>query len=390
MTSLDDLERIIRKYLRTGLTVVIMLVAPGADMDGILGPEASGSELLVVGPDGGTGRPGTGAPAGGSPSASDVPLDARVPLDDPEEGDEGTADDTDGDTGSQDDGTGEAGDDDPKDAERAGGNTDTRSGGSDGSTTTSGDRYGTPRSGTSDPQPTAGPTPAPGSGNEITTAPVPDGTSTAADRLGWGVPDQADEFEGPLSGWTLYSGTGYEGRGARSPEAATVRDGILTLTGDAEGTTAGMAWGGGQRYGRWEARVRAPVSDPTYDAVLLLWPDSDDARTGGEIDFAEIQDPRRQSVAAFVHGPAGQQIGGLLDVDATEWHHWAVEWTPEGVVAYVDGQEWFRTTDTAALPPGPMHLCVQLDWFPGETTTAPQESRMEVDWVRQWSLPPGG
>ena len=46
-----------------------------------------------------------------------------------------------------------------------------------------------------------------------------------------------------------------------------------------------MSWGPGRRYGRWEGRVRAPAADPSYNAVMLLWPDADTWPAGGEIDF---------------------------------------------------------------------------------------------------------
>ena len=49
-----------------------------------------------------------------------------------------------------------------------------------------------------------------------------------------------------LSGWGVYDGPGHADKGTRSPAAASVADGVLTITGDAEGTTAGMAWGNGR------------------------------------------------------------------------------------------------------------------------------------------------
>ena len=54
--------------------------------------------------------------------------------------------------------------------------------------------------------------------------------------------------------------------------------------------------------------------------------------------------------------------------------------------ASVDGEQWFRTTDTATFPPGPMHLCVQLVWFP-QGTGAVRESSMQVDRVARYALP---
>ena len=166
-------------------------------------------------------------------------------------------------------------------------------------------------------------------------------------------------------------------------------NGILTITGDPQGTTEGMAWssGKGQRYGRWEGRVRAPASDPTYNALLLLWPDAENFPEGGEVDFMEMTDNSRQSTNFFLHyGKSNAQVHGEVAVDATQWHNWAVEWTPQGVTAYVDGKPWYHTADTATLPPGPMHLCIQLDWFPGSGNGPVKTSQMQVDWVRQYSL----
>jgi hypothetical protein len=214
------------------------------------------------------------------------------------------------------------------------------------------------------------------------------GAATAAERYGWGTPDQEDDFTSGLAQWDLYDGPGHAGQGLRSPDAVTVQDGVLTITGDAAGTTGGMAWSTGQRYGRWEGRVRAPESDPSYNALLLLWPDADDFPDGGEIDFMEMLDPTRQRTEFFLHhGPDNEQVTAQVEIDGTQWHHWAVEWTPDEIVGYVDGVEWFRTTDTATFPPGPMHLCIQLDWFPDGAGEV-RRSRMEVDWVRQYALEP--
>ena len=66
--------------------------------------------------------------------------------------------------------------------------------------------------------------------------------------------------------------------------------------------------------------------------------------------------------------------------DTTQWHNYAVEWTPTGITGYIDGVQAFRDTDTAHLPSGSMHQTVQLDWFPDGTAT--KVSTMSVDWVR--------
>ncbi|MDN5933899.1 MAG: glycoside hydrolase family 16 protein, partial [Pseudonocardia sp.] len=94
----------------------------------------------------------------------------------------------------------------------------------------------------------------------------------------------------------------------------------------------------------------------------------------------------RQRTDFFLHdGADDEQVNGQVEIDATQWHNWAVEWTPDAITAYVDGEQWFRSTDTETFPPGPVHLCIQLDWFP-EGPGRVQESSMEVDWVRQYAL----
>ncbi|MGI5130782.1 family 16 glycosylhydrolase [Pseudonocardia sp. CA-107938] len=209
--------------------------------------------------------------------------------------------------------------------------------------------------------------------------------ASAATTMRWGTPTRSADFTTAAAtttareGWTAYTGTGFAGRGTRTPDALSVADGILTITGDAQGATGGMAWGTGQAFGRWEVRARVPAGDPVYNAVLMLWSDDDN---GAEIDFMELQDPARAGAIAAVHAVEGGQAVGKTAIDATQWHNWAVEWTPTRVTTYVDGHRWFETTDAALIPKGPMHLCVQLDYFGTGGPVTP--SSMQVDWVRQY------
>jgi hypothetical protein len=220
-----------------------------------------------------------------------------------------------------------------------------------------------------------------------------DGEDTSAGKLlGWGEPTNVEVFDGPLGPeWQLYDGEGHVGNGIRTPDAITTEDGILRITGDSEGTTGGMAWDVGQKYGRWEGRVRAPVSDETYNALLLLWPDAENWPEVGEYDFMEMTDPSRQRHKIFLHyDEDDKKVEGEVEVDGTQWHNWAIEWTPDRIVAYLDGKEWFREEDPDVQAPGPMHLAIQLDWFPDQedpfdTQDGVQESSMEVDWVKQYA-----
>ncbi len=227
-----------------------------------------------------------------------------------------------------------------------------------------------------------------GTGSTPSGTVISDQGATAAEAFNWGEPDLVDEFDGDLSGWNLYDGPGHGGNGTRSPDAASTADGILTLDGTGDGTTAGMAWSeGSQKYGRWEVRMRAPKGSPSYNALALLWPTEENFPVGGEVDFAEIMDPDRSKVEMFLHyGEDNSQVHGEVEVDATEWHNYAVEWTPDSITAFVDGEEWWKTTDTGILPPGPMHLCLQLDWFPKGDS---ESGQVQYEWVKQWALGEG-
>ncbi len=195
-----------------------------------------------------------------------------------------------------------------------------------------------------------------------------------------------DDFEGTAISpkWGLYDGPGHAGKGRRSPAQASVSDGLLNITGTTAGATAGMARQGGQKYGLWEARMKAPAGCGCYHPVLILWPDAEDFPVGGEVDYAEIFAPDRKKVNFFLHYSASnQQTHGGKDIDATQWHNYAIEWTPTYIRGYIDGQQFFEDTNLSHLPPRAMHQTIQLDWFPGSGGS--QESTMQVDWWHQFT-----
>ncbi len=216
------------------------------------------------------------------------------------------------------------------------------------------------------------------------------GSTRAAKKFGWGKPVARDEFR--YTGaphpkkWSVYDSRGHAGNGVRSPAAWHVNGRVARVVGNSHGTTGGMsAKFGHRRYGRWEVRMKTNVRDPEYHPVLILWPDSGDWPCDGEIDYAEGGSARR-TMHFFQHYSCdNQQTSASRRIDTTKWHNYAVEWTPHGVVGYLDGVKWFRDTDPNHQPPGSMHQTVQLDWFPDGTATS--RSWMKVAWVRVYDVP---
>jgi hypothetical protein len=228
----------------------------------------------------------------------------------------------------------------------------------------------------------------PGSGRTSDLLP-PAVSVTAAQKYRWGHPVGRDEFSyqgaPDPARWNAYTSRGHAGKGLRRRTAWQVANGRARVTGDPSGVTGGMSASfGRQKYGRWEARMRTNARDPEYHPVLVLWPDSGKWPCDGEIDYAEGTHAVGRMNMFHHYSCKNRQTSASRPVDTTQWHNYAVEWTPSAIVGYLDGREWFRDTDRSHQPPGPMHQSVQLDWFPDDSKTS--TSWMEVDWVRAYSL----
>jgi licheninase len=232
----------------------------------------------------------------------------------------------------------------------------------------------------------AGSSPAPAMDRTAAAAALTDGTQAAV-VLGWGSVVAGDEFNytgrPDRANWKLYDGPGHSGKGIRSPKAWLVGSGVVTVSGDAEGTTGGMsAKFAQQQYGRWEARMKTNARDTQYHPVVMLWPNNNESPTCAEIDYAEGTADTTKikfNLHHACHGPHFQTRASLR-LDTTQWHNYALEWTAAGIKGYLDGALWFTDMDPAHQPTVRMHQTLQLDWFPNGAP--PKPSQMQVDWIR--------
>ena len=210
----------------------------------------------------------------------------------------------------------------------------------------------------------------------------------AATNFGWGPVVAGDEFSNTgapdSTKWSVFKGSGHAGKGVRSASAWSVANGVATVSGDSAGTTGGMsAKFAQQKYGRWEVRMKTSDRDPKYHPVAILWPNRGTGATNcPEIDFAEGSTDT-STMKFFLHykcGGSDFQTYAKTSIDSTQWHNYAVEWTPAGITGYIDGVKTFSDTNPAHQPTVGMHQTLQLDWFPDGSATKP--SQMNVDWVR--------
>lgn len=134
-------------------------------------------------------------------------------------------------------------------------------------------------------------------------------------------------------------------------------------------------------------------AQPTYGA----WPAS------GEIDIAELFSEYPTLAIPFVHydnsasDPAATNDHCVIG-DPSQFHTYAVQWTPQSLTFLYDGQSCLVDHWTSASPlidPAPFnepfYICLTQalgigtnDFMPGST---PLPATTSVDWVRAWGVP---
>lgn len=133
---------------------------------------------------------------------------------------------------------------------------------------------------------------------------------------------------------------------------------------------------------RWEMRIKADPL-PNYYAAPLLWPDSENWPTDGEIDWPE--GGYMELAKCFMHRQDGTS-GSDQDVYVSsarlqDWHTYALEWKAgKSLALFLDGtkvKEWtFRVPTTA------MHPVLQTETYPGKgQPPASQTGYLLVDYV---------
>ena len=184
----------------------------------------------------------------------------------------------------------------------------------------------------------------------------------------------ADEFEGDglpnASNW--YYETGGDGWGNQEEQYYTeedtdnarVEDGHLIIEARKESyqgsayTSARLNSEESWTYGRFVARAKLPAGRGTWPAIWMLpdkttygdqyWPDN------GEIDIMEHVGYDEGVVHGTIHTDAFNHIEGtdrgssITVSDATSaFHTYAMEWTPNEIRVFVDGQQYFTFRNRA-------------------------------------------
>ena len=191
------------------------------------------------------------------------------------------------------------------------------------------------------------------------------------------------------------------------PKYATIVDGKLRITttdephdGKAYQSARLESWFS-QAFGRFEIRAKIPTTKGIWPAIWLLprnvaWPH------GGEIDIMEHGGSKPHQVLSAYHfaNKAGEhehvdnrypddQAPGDPVRFSDDFHIYAVEWTPQEIVFFVDGVEHYRINQQQVpVSSTPMSIVLNTavgGWFdgePDETTVFPQY--FDIDYVRAY------
>jgi beta-glucanase (GH16 family) len=157
-----------------------------------------------------------------------------------------------------------------------------------------------------------------------------------------------------------------------------------------------------QQYGRFEARIKIPRGQGIWPAFWMLGNNIDTAGwpACGEIDIMENIGKEPAIVHGTLHAPGYPPAGYTAAYSqpnslsfADDFHVFAVEWEPQQVRLYVDGNLY--ATDTKAGSPQPnswpfdgqpffmlLNLAVGGDWPGNPDTTTQFPQQMQVDYVR--------
>ena len=201
-------------------------------------------------------------------------------------------------------------------------------------------------------------------------------------------------------------------------ENVRIENSNLILEAKKDGYVSGYTWSSGRidtsglcgfKYGRLEAKLRYDVVPGAFPAFWTIgtcayYPTGENVHgvkkslgtqwaQNGEIDMFEGRGTNSEiSQGGFYNQDDGKgnlnMVFGTKNIDASQYHVYAVEWTDTTIIAYIDGVETGRKniSDVTSWH-RPMYII--LNMAVGSTGGYPTDDctsmKMEVDWVRVYA-----
>jgi beta-glucanase (GH16 family) len=193
------------------------------------------------------------------------------------------------------------------------------------------------------------------------------------------------------------------------PEQVKVAQGVLSLEADRRTVTgiddrpfdyvSGLISGASPdatlfafKYGYVESRVHLPKGQGLWSALWML-PTTRESKP--EVDIFETVGEQPDTVQMHTHwsedGEDHQRGHKWHGSDLTNgWHTFGLQWEPDALTWYVDGEVRWRVTDPDQIPHEDMYLLTNLA-VGGALTKPPNAdtpfpSSLRVDYIRVWGL----
>lgn len=142
-------------------------------------------------------------------------------------------------------------------------------------------------------------------------------------------------------------------------------------------------------YGYVEIRAKIPAGKGLWPAFWML---PSDHSTSEEIDIMEILGDRPDISYMTYHWGSSQSTGKSWTITGTDfsrgYHTYAVDWSADAIVWYIDGVERQRVTDVAILTHKSMFLIANLQvggsWAGNPDTNTVFPANYAIDYIRVW------
>jgi beta-glucanase (GH16 family) len=188
--------------------------------------------------------------------------------------------------------------------------------------------------------------------------------------------------------WTVHNGVLTLSAAPASSDISSLIDGYQYTSGQIN-TSQSFS----QTYGYFEMRAELPAGQGTWPAFWLLpengsWPP--------EIDAMEMLGNNPGTYYTSIHsGSAANEINAgqpdSVGDTSSGYHTYGVDWEPDHITYYFDGQEVYQTATPADMNT-PMYMIANLalggPWGGNVDGTTSFPANMNIDWIRAYSSLP--
>ena len=193
-----------------------------------------------------------------------------------------------------------------------------------------------------------------------------------------------EEFESPYTG---QMGPQWQASG---PGQVWHQNGMLTLNATSQGSLSATLAGPGAEVGRWETRLRSRQygrGDGRYQVLAELVPAAGAEENCGARNVSLVSyTPNGKAANVYARtlpniAHRGAKPG--IDLGRDRWHTYAVEVTRERISWFIDAHVVFTEERDASVSGVPLTVRFTMEAKPDRAMNI---SRMQMDWVRHWSL----